>query len=123
VDQEDWSLLSAEQQSVANAVNSQTAIEGTEGDDILTGFAGDDVIDGGAGDDTIYGGGGDDVISDNSVSTYQFNAILTELDSNWSAASLKRVDLTLSKNQDLPFSYAFGDTHEFDGGAVVRMLI
>ena len=111
----------------------QDHVDGGEGHDTLFGGAdndtlngsdGDDTIDGGSGNDTLDGGAGDDVLyGDGSLTTYTFNAILTEQDENWTAVGLERVDLALGLYHDSPFSFSFGDKITFFGGEVVRMII
>ncbi|MDA8859992.1 hypothetical protein N9I33_00840, partial [Paracoccaceae bacterium] len=95
--------------------SSANRLEGRGGNDVLYGLGGDDTLDGGDGDDVLYG--------DRSLTTYTFNAILTEQDENWTAVELERVDLTLGLYEDSPFSYSFGDVITFFGGEVVRMII
>ena len=113
-----------------NAVNK--ILIGSLGDDTLVGGGGDDTLDGGAGNDTLYGGDGDDtlnggigddlIIGDTAQVNYTFNAILTEKD-GWTTVGFERVDLSLGLYEDSPFSYSFGDTIEFFGGEVVKMII
>ncbi|MDC0012464.1 hypothetical protein OAE29_04265 [Octadecabacter sp.] len=102
----------------------QDYVDGGEGHDTLFGGVDDDTLNGRDGNDTLEGGAGDDVLyGDGSLTTYTFNAILTERDENWTTVGLERVDLALGLYHDSPFSYSFGDKITFFGGEVVRMII
>jgi Ca2+-binding RTX toxin-like protein len=90
-------------------------VRGTQFNDTMLGGDGEDRLIGGDGDDVLYG--------DGSLTTYTFNAILTERDENWTAVGLERVDLALGLYHDSPFSYSFGDKITFFGGEVVRMIV
>ena len=83
-------------------------VRGTQFNDTMLGGDGEDRLIGGDGDDVLYG--------DGSLTTYTFNAILTEQDENWTAVGLERVDLALGLYHDSPFSYSFGDKITFFGG-------
>jgi Ca2+-binding RTX toxin-like protein len=97
---------------------------GSANDERMLGVGGNDTMLGGDGEDRLIGGDGDDVLyGDGSLTTYTFNAILTEQDQNWTAVDLERVDLALGLYHDSPFTFSFGDKITFFGGEVVRMII